>query len=495
MGIRAALGSGGVRLVRQLVTEELVLAAVSGGVTLAAAAWSQQLLAAFALPSPIPQRIDLSLDGTTIAFIAALIVLAGVLPGLAPAWQAAKVDLVSALSARGSNGGRPSRSRNALLAAQVIGSTVLLTGAALFMRSAAQVSGADPGFETTNALVIETEPALQGYDAARTRLLVDRLADRLRAMPGVIDVATADRIPFYVGFPRMTPLSLARGRCAAAPCPAVATYAVGEGFFRTMGIPLVSGRELDRTSAQTGVVVSESLAAIWWPQRSAVGEVVYLGTKGEPSIVIGVARETRHRNPIENTATPALYVPLADEDFGRAITLVARTNRAPGPLVLAATEAMHQVDPAVPAQSVKTMAERLEWTLWPTRTAMGFFAVCGGVALLLAAIGLFATVVHSVHQRTREFGVRLAIGSTRGRLIRDVLTHGARLIVPGTMIGLLLAAAGARSMSRVFAGVDVSDPLPYLAVAASQLLIALTACALPARRAASVDPMISLRAE
>jgi putative ABC transport system permease protein len=495
MGIRAALGAGSWRLVRQLVAEGIVLATVSGALTLIVARWSQQLLAAFALPAPIPQRIDTSVDGTVIGFVALLVVLSGVLPGLLPAWSASRVDLVRALYSLGGGGGRVSRGRHALIVVQVLGSTVLLTAAALFVQSVVRLATTDPGFETTNAVVLEMEPALQGYDRTRTALLLDRVADRIRAVPGTAGVAVAERIPFHVGSPRTTAVSTRAGDCASGGCPSIDTYAVGAGYFQTLGIAMVAGRAFDRTTSAADIVVSEALARSRWPNRSAVGQVLYLSAEGRAHIVIGVAGDVKHRSLTEATASPILYVPLAPSDFARALTVVARTDRSPGSLVRAIDDAVRQVDATVPPQSIKTMGERLELPLWPSRTATGFFAVCGVIALVLATIGLFAVVSHTVSRRTREFGVRLAIGATRGTLMRDVLAGAARLVIPGTIAGLLVAIVMAQAAARVVPGIDVRSPLTYLIIAVAQLAIALCACVVPARHAARVDPVISLRAE
>lgn len=495
MGIRAAIGAGTRRLLRQLVIEGLVLSAASGIVTLVIAAWGQSLLSAFALPAPIPQRIDLSLDATTVAFVFALVLVAGVLPGLVPALHAARVDLVRALAARGGGSSRPSRARRALILTQVAGSAALLTGAALFVQSAARLADADPGFERTQAIVMALEPSLQGYDSTRARLLTDRIADRVRAEPGIVDVTVADRIPFYIGYPRLTPVARAPGQCVGAACPSLTTYAVGAGFFRTLGIPLLAGRELDRSTPPASVIVSETFARTWWPDASALDHVLYLGKESLPHLVIGVARDTRHRSLTDATPTPVLYVPLAAADFTGAVTLVARTDRAPGSLVKPAADAARSVDPGVPLQSVATMAERLRLPQWPAQTAMTFFAVCGGLALLLATIGLFAVVSHIVSQRTREFGVRLALGATRTMLLREVILSGARLVVPGTAAGLLIAVGASYWAAATLRGADVATPAICLAVALLQIGIALAACLVPARRAARVDPLISLRAE
>lgn len=495
MGIRAALGAGRGRLVRQLVTEGMLLAAVSGALTLIVARWSQDVLSAFALPAPIPQRIDASVDGSVIAFVVVLVVISGVLPGLMPALSAARVDLVRALSSRGSGGGHMSRGRQALIVAQVVGSTVLLTAAALFVQSVMRLATADPGFETSNAVVVEIDPALQGYDPMRSRLLLDRIAERIRGVPGIIDAAVADRIPFYVGYPRMTEVSTRSGECANNACPTSETYAVGADYFQTLGISLIAGRALDRTTSSTDIVVSDALARSQWPDRSPIGEVLYLGDTGTAHIVVGVARDTKHRNLMETTTSPLLYVPLATSDFTHPVTVVARTDRSPAPLVRAVENAVREADPAVAPQSIKTMTERMELPLWPSRTATGFFTVCGALALFLATIGLFAVISHTVTQRTRELGVRLAIGATRGMLVRDVLYGAARLVVPGTIAGLVVAGVMAQATVKAFPAVDAQSPVAYVAIAVVQLAVTLCASFVPARRAAGIDPSASLRAE
>ena len=485
MGIRAALGAGSGRLLRQLLTESLVLAVLAGACALAVAQWSQQMLAAFAIPIAMPQRLDLSTDWRVIGFVGVMVLAAAGVPSLAPAWHAARVDLVRALTSHGvlAGGGRPSRARQLLVTAQVTGSTMMLTLAALFVQSFVFSASVDPGFEVERALVMEIEPALQGYDEARSRLLVENIAERVRALPGVVSVALTDRVPFYVGYPRQT--SIDQGK-------SVLTYSAGPGFFSAMNIPLVAGREFDGTANTSGgVIVSESLAREYFGDRNAVGEVLRLG---ESRTIIGVARDTMHRD-FTWRRLPIVYLPMSEADYRTSVSVVVRTAASPGSLVPALHDAVYRVDPGVPAQSIRTMEQRLELPRWPAWTASGFFGTCGALALVLATVGLFAVISQTVTQRMREFGVRVALGATGSTLLGHVLRGGARMVLPGLVLGLAAAAGLASLITAAFLGVDFRSPLTYTGVAAVQAVIALAACLAPARRAARVDPLTALRAD
>jgi predicted permease len=497
MGIRAAVGASSGRLLRQLLTESLVLATLAGALALVVAQWSQRLLAAFAIPIAMPQRIDLSTDRTVVVFVGAMTLVAAIVPSLAPAWHSARVDLVRALTPHGllSGGGRPSRARRLLVAAQVTGSTMMLTIAALFVRSFVLAAAVDPGFEVERALVVDIEPASKGYDATRSRLLLEDIVGRVGVLPGIEAAALTDRIPYYIGYPRTTRVGRAHENCADGHCQEVWTYAAGARLFETMRIPLVAGREFDGSPATAnGVVVSESFAREYFGRTAAVGETIRLGVPGEPRTVIGVARDTLHRDFVDR-ARPILYVPMADADYRGSISIFVRSTSAAGSVAGAVTEAIYRADPAVPAESIATMTRRLEMPRWPAWTASGFFGTCGLLALVLATVGLFAVISQAVTQRMREFGLRLALGATSRDLLAHVFRGGVGMVLPGLALGMAIACALASTMATPSVGIDVRSPITYASVAAIQSLIAATACLAPARRAARVDPLTALRAD
>ena len=496
VSIRAALGASRSRIVRQFVLEGLCLAIVSGAAAILVGHWSADLLSAFSLPSPIPQRLHVGLDARVVAAVAAMVILAGVLPALVPALQATRVDLLRSMKPDAGFGHQRSRSRKAFVIAQVAGSTLLLTVAFLFVRSFLANAAADPGFEASKLLVLEIKPTDYGYDAPRTKTLIDRLLERLGASANIEQAVAADRLPFYVGFPRVARISGGTTECAPADCKPVFVYAIGADYFKALAVPVRTGRELAPRDVQDGdaVVVSGRLAARLWPDGNAIGGVLRDTADGRPLQVVGVAADFMHRS-FNETPGEYLYRPLRPDDYAGAVSIAVRARTAVATATAEVQNAIRALDPALPPGRITTMQQRMAVPLWPVRTAAGLFALCGGLALALATVGLFGTTYLAVGQRTREFGIRTALGATRRRVIVQVLSEGLRLALPGLILGLAAAAAAARIAASFLARVDPAAPSTYLAVAMLQLAVALLACALPAYRATQSDPVVALRAE
>ena len=495
MAIRAAVGAGAARLMRLVVTEGLLISTLAGASAIGVAWWTQALVASFAIPIEQPQYINLRPDATVVAFIAILVLAAGVLPGLWPALAMARIDVLRALGAQGGQlaGGRPSPLRRWLVGAQIAGSTAFLAVAALFIQSYGTLSEADMGFSRDRLVVAEFEPASHGYDIDRSRRYVEALVARVRTLPGVVDVVVADRVPFSIGQDRRTTIAPADAPCEADACPAFATMAVAPGYFRTMGIAMTEGREFAAGDAGGEVIVNQPLARLYSPSGHALGTSLRVGADASVVTVTGITARTHTRGL--DREQPTLYVPLDASHFGGPLTLVARTAVPPEMVVRSVVEAAQVVDPQVSMLSVKTMEQRMAVQLWPFRTLSWLFAVCGTLALALAVVGLAGVVIHAVNRRLREFGVRVSVGATPRDLVVEVLSGGARLLWPGLVAGALVAAAVARLVHAVFVGVDVLNPVTYLAVAAIECVIVIAACIGPALRASRVDPLVALRAE
>jgi predicted permease len=495
MGIRTALGAARWRLTRLVVTEGCVLAAMSGVLALVLAWWTQSLVSAFAIPIEEPQHVDLTPDLTVVGFILALVFVAGVLPGLWPAMAAARVNVVRALGSQGANtvSGRPSPLRRSLVGVQIAGSTTFLAVAALLIQSYARLSVAKLGFARHELVVAEFEPASHGYTADRAERYVDALLERVRALPGVTDVAVADHAPFFIGMDRQTAVAPAGGTCEGDSCPKYPTYSVGAGYFRTMGIVMKEGREFEPGRSAAGAVVNEAFAQKQWPNGGGLGNTLRIGTEGRLLTVVGITGQTRTRGL--GRERPALFLPIDAARFEGALTVVARTSGAPAPLVRAFIDTARAVDPNVSMLSVKTMDQRMAVQLWPFRTLSWTFSICGALAIVLATVGLSGVVIHAVSRRMREFGVRVSVGATPRHLVVDVLRGSAGLLLPGLLAGLLIAAGAVRLTQSVFVGVNVLNPLIYLEVALAQIAIVIVACIAPALRAARVDPLIALRAD
>jgi putative ABC transport system permease protein len=494
--VRAALGAPRGRLVRQFVLEGVLLAAVSGVASVILANWSADLLAAFSLPSPIPQRLHIGIGGRVIAFTTVLVALAGLLPTLLPALQATRPDLLRSVRVESAPGQRGSRTRSWFVGAQIAGSTLFMTIALLMVQSFWTTARTSPGFETERLLVLEMSPSTFGYDAARSHAFFDNLLARVRALPGVEHAAVSDRIPFYVGFARTTKVSADGRDCATTDCRSAFVYAVAATHFRALGVPLVEGREFTEQDIQTGngVIVNRTMAARYWPGRQATGEWIREGPTGRLVQVIGVAGDVIHHSFNEAPAD-YLYRPMRESDYVGSVTLIARTSSPAAGLAARVLEQVQALDPGMPPGVAKTMTQRMEMPLWPVRTAANFFLTCGTLAMVLAMVGLFGMTYLAVGQRTREFGIRSAIGATQSRIVRLVLGEGLRLTIPGVAVGLVAAGICARYASSVLFSVAPADVLTYALSALLQVAVTLAACLLPAIRATRADPVTALRAE
>jgi hypothetical protein len=320
---------------------------------------------------------------------------------------------------------------------------------------------------------------------------VDALLARARALPGVTGAAVADRVPFFIGFDRMTSVSSGAAPCEADACTKYATLAVGPEYFRTMGIRLTAGREFEAGGAANEVIVNQPLARAQWPDGSGLGETLRIGERGEIVTVVGVTAKTHTRGL--DREEPTLYVPMSPERLEGRVSLVARTANTPETFVLPLTESARALDQNVSMLAVKTMRQRMAVQLWPFRTVSWLFSICGMLALVLATVGLAGVVIHGVNRRLREFGVRASMGATPRDLVSDVLRGSAAMLVPGLILGVLLAASVARLAQVAFIGVNVLNPLTYVAVALVECVIVLLACIGPALRASRVDPLVALR--
>lgn len=495
MTLRGALGASRARLTQQLVTESLVISTLGGALALFVSRWSNDLLATFAPEAPIPQRIDVTPDWTVAAFAALLMVVCGVGAGLWPARRATSLAIATAMAPPTViGGGRAGRLRAGIVSMQVAGATVLLTLAALLVRSALITAAVPPGFETERAIVLEIDPASHGYtEAAAQRLVSDALAN-FRETPGVTSATVMDRVPFYVGFPAHVDVSVDGRSCAVETCPAAAVYHVGSAYFGTMGIPLRRGREFDGSSGDAqSVVISETMARSFWPGTEPVGQWVTLGTAARRMQIIGVAGDAVHRVVTERPE-PYVYLPFERAEYGNAVAVVLRTAGDPEPLLRLVSDQMRALDPALPIVRLRTMAQRIA-----AREQGGglivvrFFSICGALALFLSIVGLTGTVTYSVGQRVREFGIRAALGAAPRDQRRLVLGGALRMALPGIAIGLFGTLLLSWLIASRVRAVDFDSPLSYAVVALLQLTIALAAAAVPGRRASRADPLSALR--
>ncbi len=481
VAMRTALGASRWRLIQQFVIESVVLGVPAGIAALTLTIWSVDILRAFALPAPIPLRLDVSPDGVVIAFAVGLTLFTGVAPGLLAAWKAT------------ASAHRPSRLRALVVTLQVGGATVFLTGAALLVRSAIVSTGLDVGFEREHALVVEFDPSTHGEGRGVARGFVDDALQGIATLPGVREVTVANRIPFYVGVRQRQEYSAAPGPCESRDCPSAALYRIGPNHFRTMGIPL-TGRDFEGSASDTtSVIVSQAMARQISPSGDVIGRRLWLGRDGLPVQIVGVAGDVVHRS-LGERPDAHLYLPLDEESYAALITIVARTEGSPAPLVQAVRSVLGTLDSAV-VVNVRTMPQYLERSTWLPATFARFFIMCGAVALVLSIVGVVGTVSYSVVQRTREFGVRSAVGASPHDLRRLVVDGAMRTAIPGVVGGLIAAFGLMQLTMAAFSGLNLDSPITYPIVGLLQVVIVMAGSVLPARVAGRINPLAALRAE
>jgi predicted permease len=496
-----AIGASRERIVRQLLTESLILAALGGGLGAALAGWATNLFsAAWHLPTDIPFVFDFGLDGRALAFTAAISLLTAVVFGLFPALQASQPGIASALKAESltPQGEKRSRLRDALVVGQVATSCLLLICAGLALRSLGRMKNVNPGFETKNGLLATVTPSLLGYDEARGRDFYRRLLDKVSNLPGV----TAASLGHYV------PLEFSAGggnvyvdghetRPGQAP-DSVYWSTVAPRYFETMGTRIVEGREFTRAddaSALPVAVVNEAFAKRYWPGESPLGRTLRTETPDAPAItVVGLVTTAKERTLTE-APEPHLYRPMAQR-YPSAATLVVRAEGDARNLVPAIREAVRTLDPEVGLTDVKTLEQLVEGrALAGTRFGTGLAGVFGFLALGIAMVGLYGVLSYAVSRRVREIGIRMALGASRGGVLRLVVGQGMRLAAIGMTLGTIGAVAAARLLSSILYGVGGADVGIVAVVLASLAGVAALASYVPARRATRIDPITALRYE
>jgi predicted permease len=437
------------------------------------------------------------IDWRVLALSAGVCLLATLLLGLVPAMQTGKIDLAGALksdSAGVVRGGGRAWIRSSLVVVQVSLSFILLVGAGLLLQSLQKIRNTSPGFSTREVLDTAVNLTAAGYDAQRVQSFQDELLARVKALPGVESAAFARMTPLSYGSFSSTPIAIDGYQPPPEEQPIVQYNEVGPDYFATMGIPLVSGREFNRADDEKAAlvaVVNETMAAKYWRGGNPIGERVQV--KGRWMQVAGVAKDSKYQS-VRETSKPFFYVPLR-QNFSRGAGLYIRTPLSPDTMATALAHEVHAIDGNLALFEVITLQEQLDRSTSPQQVAVTLVGVLGGLALLLAAIGLYAVMSYAVSQSTRELGLRMALGAGASNLLRLVLSRGLALTGGGVLLGAAVALGLTRLLGNLLYKVSPRDPLAFIAAFAVMTLASVAACFLPAWRATRTDPARALRSE
>ena len=505
IAMRLALGASRGQLVRQLLTEGVLLSSVAGGLGFLLAPWTAGLILAFRQPLYALRNVETARDARVMGFTLLVGLLTGVLFSLVPAFQASKPVLVAALKDNTPGVGRRSRLRGVLVSSQVALSLVLLVVAGVTVRRMQKIVNQDPGFTTDNLLTMSISPSMQGYTEPQAERFYEELLARIERIPGIQSASLAATVPpsdwsgrvsiFYEG--QVPPLEYYRGHEFEVGIR-VDMNNVAPHYFRTVGIPILQGRdfaERDRPGAPLVAIVSQRLAQRLWPDQNAIGKRIewpsWEGAPRPPLEIIGVCADAKYRSLV---AEPPLLLYLPEfQNYNGTPTLVIHTSASPRGLLPAARSAVASLDASLPVFAVRTMSDQVDDSLWQPRMAAGILGSFSFLALVLAAVGLYAVVSQWMGQRTREIGIRMALGAQRPDVMRLILGYGADLALWGIVAGVLVSSGVTRFVSALLFGASSSDVLTIAVLAVLLLLVALAACYIPARRAMRVDPMVALR--
>jgi putative ABC transport system permease protein len=498
IAIRIALGAHRRRLISQLMTESLLLSLAGGIIGLFFAFWTKDIIRSFAAGDGGANAPDIPLDSRVLLFTLVVSVLSGVLFGLVPALQASRPDLVGALKTE-----IPMTSkrrfrfnlRKTLVVLQVGLSLIALITAGLFVRSLQKASEVNPGFITENMLLMGFDLGSAGYTEAQGKVFHRRLLDGVSALPGVKGATIARDRPFGGGFLRSV---FIEGR---DPGPSgrgvlVQTNYIGPSFFQTLGIPLQRGRDFensDNEKSQNVVIINESMAAQFWPDQDAIGKRFKFFDDPDYRQVIAIARDSKYNNLVEERR-PFVYVPL-QQTYAPGLNLYVRAEGDPRSLVVALRGEVQSIDPTLSLLNIETLAERVHRSLTGQRMQAALLGVFGMLALVLASVGLYGVMAYSVAQRTREIGIRMALGAQRRNVLGLVLRQGAVLLASGVGLGLAVAFLVTRGLASLFFGISAFDPLAFIGTSVLLAVVALFASYIPARRATRIDPTIALKYE
>jgi putative ABC transport system permease protein len=502
IAIRTALGANRIRLIRQLLTESTLMGLAGGAVGVLIANWGLSALIALS-PEDIPRLDQIGIDGRVLIFTVLVSLLTGLLFGLVPALQASNPDLNESLKESGrsaTSGVERRRVRSALVVIEVALSLVLLIGAGLMIKSFSRIQKVDPGFDPDRIVSMNIQLSRTKYQGPLSTQFFRQLIERVEAMPGV-ESAGATTAIFIDALPNSTNFTV-EGRPPVPPAEQIETPvdSVTPSYFRTMGIALLNGREFteqDGLESTPVAIINDTFARRFWPGEDPIGKRFKFGDSDSNApwmTIVGVVGDMR-RTGLDVDVRCETFLPYTQRRFIGFLSLVVRAKSDPRAIASAVRDQVWAIDPAQPVSHIQTMDETLGGLMAQRRLNMVLFALFGGVALLLAAVGVYAVISYSVTQRTHEIGIRMALGADRSDVLRLIIRNGMTLVLIGVAIGLLAAFGLTRMMTALLFGVSATDLTTFVAFSAVLSGVALAACFVPALRAIKVDPMVALRYE
>ena len=497
IAVRLAIGASRQRLVKQLLTESLLISLSGGAAGIVLAGAINAAVRNIRLPSDVTLLFDLRTDWRVLIFALLLSVGTGIVFSLIPALQSSKPQLVPALKEESSMAGfRRSRLRNFLVVAQVTLSLVLLVSAGLIVRSLQAAQKLRPGFNPENAVAISFDVSLQGYNEARGRAFQKQVLERARGLPQVENAALTDYLPLGLNYNNSTIYIEGTEFKGASNLPIAIPIESSPGYFDAMGIPL-RGRDFrneENKKESRVAIVNETFAKKFFNGQDPIGQRFNWNGPSDPFFeIIGVVPDGKY-NSLGEDPKAALYTPLY-RDYSGTVTLVARTRSDPQQVLAALRSEVQKLDPSISVYAAKTLKDHMGTSLFPARMAAIALGSFGVLALILAAVGIYGVMSHVVVGRTREIGLRMALGAQLSDVHKLILKQGMLLTAIGSLVGLVIAFGGARMMKSMLYGVSSSDPITFTCVVLLLLSVALLACWIPARRASRVEPMIALRSE
>ncbi len=503
MGIRAALGAGRGRLVRQYLTESLLLAFLGGGAGLLLGSWAAGFLSSLPLGTDLPIVFDFQPDARVYCFALGAVLLTGLVVGMLPALRVARSDVNAVLREGGrgsSDGPRRNIVRSTLVVAQLAGSMLLLIVAGLFIRSLGKAQQTYLGFNPDHVLDLSIDVQQAGLNETRGREFYRQIDDRISALPGVVSVGEAFSVPMGV-ISADDPVSIEGHPVEPGKqLPTVMYNPVSPRYFETLRIPLLAGRvfnDADTEKAPHVAVINQTMAKKFWPSEDPIGKRFSLKNSSEPFVeVVGMVQDGKYKNVVENPSEPFFYVPLS-QSYMEFRTLHVRTSVPPETLVPQIEAQIHDLAPDIAATQVQTMSKALEGVngFFFFRFGAQLSGTMGFLGLILAVIGVYSVVSYATAQRTHEIGIRMALGAAPRDILKMVLRQSLVVVIIGIAVGLAVALAGTRALASLLVGISPSDPLTFALVLILLSGVALLACWIPARRATRVSPLVALRYE